>query len=441
MRANLIVVIIGLLLPFALLAQHPLLRSGPMPGYSEMREAMIWVQTIGIATVQVEYAPVGQKGRMRLTNLVTTTPSEAYTAKLIADSVEAGQRYSYQLIINGERVSLPYPTEFQTQAIWRWRSDPPDFTLVAGSGAYINETKFDRPGKPYGGDYHIYQSILLHKPDLMIWLGDNVYLREPDWNSMTGILGRYTHDRAIPELQPLLASTHHYAIWDDHDYGPNDSDKGFWNKENTLTAFELFWGNPSVGVHDIDGAISSFQWADVDFFMLDNRWYRDPNMLKKENKTQLGEKQLEWLFDNLVSSLATFKIVVLGGQFLSTAGVYETYTNNGFAGERQKIIDFIYEQDIKNVIFLTGDVHFTELSVLREEGKPTIWDLTFSPFNSGANTSGGSWNNTLRVPGTVVGERNFGKVIFRGPAKNRQMVVSSHTADNQLKWEIVIDRE
>jgi alkaline phosphatase D len=412
-----------------------------MLGYAEMREVMIWVQTVDEASVRVEYAPVGQKGRMKLTNLVNTKASEAYTAKLVADSVEPGQRYAYQLIINGERVSLPYPAEFQTQAIWKWRNDPPDFTFVAGSGAYINESKFDRPGKPYGGEYHIYQSITYHKPDLMIWLGDNVYLREPDWNSMTGILGRYTHDRSIIDLQPLLASTHHYAIWDDHDYGPNDSDKGFWNKDNTLKAFELFWGNPSTGVHDIDGAISSFQWADVDFFMLDNRWYRDPNKRIKENKTQLGEKQLEWLFDNLVSSLATFKIVVLGGQFLSTAGVFETYTNNGFAHERQKIIDFIYEQNIKNVVFLTGDVHYTELSVLREEGKPTIWDLTFSPFNSGVNTNGESWNNTLRVQGTVVTERNFGKVSVRGPVKSRQMVVESYNVENQKKWEVIIDPE
>lgn len=50
----------------------------------------------------------------------------------------------------------------------------------------------------------------------------------------------------------------------------------------------------------------------------------------------------------------------MGGQFLSTAKMYETYVSNGFDHERQVIIDFIQQHQIKNVIFLTGDVHFTE---------------------------------------------------------------------------------
>lgn len=422
-------------------AQHPLLQSGPMLGYSEMREVLIWAQTKQPAVIYVEYEPKDGTGVIRRTNTVSTCKEQAFTAKLIADSVTEGTRYLYRLMINNEAVTLPYTTEFQTQKIWKWRGDPPEFTFVAGSGAYINETEFDRPGKPYGGEYHIYTSMNTHKPDLMIWLGDNIYLREADWNSMTGILNRYTHTRSTPEMQPLLANAHHYAVWDDHDFGPNDSDNGFWNKANTLKAFEYFWGNPSVGVSGIEGAITSFQWADVDFFLLDNRWYRDPNKRVKDSKTQLGEQQIQWLFDNLSSSLASFKVVVLGGQFLSTAGLFETYTSNGFATERQRIIDYIYEQNIKNVVFLTGDVHFTELSVLKAEEKPTIWDMTFSPFNSGSNINGETWNNTLRVPGTVVGERNFGKVRFYGTAKERKMEISSWDSKNQLKWKYVIERE
>ena len=95
----------------------------------------------------------------------------------------------------------------------------------------------------------------------MLWLGDNIYLREPDWNSWTGIIHRYTHDRATPQLQPFMASVHNYAIWDDHDFGPNDSDKSFWNKNLTLKAFKLFWANPSYGTGDIKGTTTSFQWA------------------------------------------------------------------------------------------------------------------------------------------------------------------------------------
>jgi alkaline phosphatase D len=126
----------------------------------------------------------------------------------------------------------------------------------------------------------------------------------------------------------------------------------------------MFWGNPTYGTGEIKGAITSFQWGDADFFLLDNRWYRDPEKMKTEGKTILGEKQLEWLFDNLVTIRATFKIVAIGGQFLSDVISAETFSAYGFEKERGQIIDFIYQHDIKNVMFLTGDVHFSEMSVL-----------------------------------------------------------------------------
>ena len=81
----------------------------------------------------------------------------------------------------------------------------------------------------------------------MMWLGDNMYLRTPDFLSNTGIRHRYRHARSLPELQPLLGSVHHYAIWDDHDYGPNDADGSFVNKQLTESAFNDC-ANPNTDV-------------------------------------------------------------------------------------------------------------------------------------------------------------------------------------------------
>lgn len=420
---------------------NPLLQSGPMLGYSDMRESLIWVQTTTEAEVYAVYTDMADKGYMRTTNLVITTKSEAFTARLIADSVEPGHRYSYQLYINHKPVSLPYPTAFRTPPIWRWRNDPPEFTMLTGSCAYINQPEHDRAGKPYGGDYRIFTNMATHEADFMLWLGDNLYLREPDWNSWTGILNRYTHTRSIPEMQPFLASTQHYAIWDDHDYGPDNSNKSFANKNQTLDAFRLFWGNPTYGTGSIEGAITSFQWGDADFFLLDNRWYRDPDEIIKKDKTILGEKQLEWLLENLVSSKATFKIVAMGGQFLSDVTTADTYSAHGFEIERERIISFIYQYNIKNVIFITGDVHFAEMSCLKQQGKPSIYDLTFSTMSAGVNKAGESWKNTLRVPGTVSMERNFGMIKFTGPAKARKLIVSCFNTDNRKLWEQSIGQE
>jgi len=242
-------------------------------------------------------------------------------------------------------------------------------------------------------------------------------------------------------MQAFLASTHNYAILDDHDFGPNDSDRGFWNKNQTLEAFDIMWPNPSHGVGNIEGAITSFQWGDADFFLLDNRTHRSPNRRKTGERTQLGEEQLQWLVDNLAASYATFKFVVIGGQVLSTSPTYESYSNYGFDDERQRIIDYIYAENIKNVVILSGDVHFSEISVLQEDGRPTIWDITASPLNSGVNIYAKEKDNKLRIPESVIVERNFTEIKLTGTVKERKLNITFYNSDGEIIWEYVINRE
>jgi alkaline phosphatase D len=86
-------------------------------------------------------------------------------------------------------------------------------------------------------------------------------------------------------------------------------------------------------------------------------------------------------------------------------------------------------------------VHFTEISVLKADGKPTIWDLTFSPFTSGPNTKGDAFNNTLRVPGTLVMERNYGLIDVNGVNKERKIDIKCFNADNVERWKFTITQE
>ena len=86
--------------------------------------------------------------------------------------------------------------------------------------------------------------------DFMIWGGDNWYLREVDYSSESGIWYRYMHERAQPAVQKLYAAMHHYATWDDHDYGCDDANKSFELKGVTLKAFKTYWGNTSWGEAD-----------------------------------------------------------------------------------------------------------------------------------------------------------------------------------------------
>lgn len=422
-----------LFLTLILTAQNALLQSGPMVGFSEMREAMLWVQTTESAEVRFAYWPEGAPDQKKYTRSYTTRAEEAFTAHLAADQTEPGILYSYQLELNGQPVQLPYPTRFQTQTLWQWRTDPPDFTLAVGSCAYINEEPYDRPGNPYGADYQIFQTIHKRQPDLMIWLGDNTYFREVDWNARTGMLRRYTHDRSIPELQPLLASTHHYAIWDDHDFGPDNSDRSFFHKDHAAEAFRLFWANNGYGLNGQPSITGKFQWADCDFFLLDNRYFRSPNNLQAGEMTILGKEQLEWLIDALVSSRAPFKFVAIGGQVLNTAASHETYINN-HTEERAYLLRRIEEEGIRNVIFLTGDRHHTELSRLELANGQVIYDLTASPLTSGTGKNCETEVNALRVEGTCVTIRNFALLEVSGPRTERTLTIRIVDSNGQELW-------
>ncbi len=415
----------------------PALVSGPMVGYTEMREAMLWVQTNGPADVYFEYSDtVGVTYR---TPVFSTRSPEAFIAHLVADQVQPGKTYTYDVYVNGEKVALPYPTRFKTPPLWQFRTDPPAMHIAAGSCVYVNDPRYDRPGKPYGGEYEIFEALAKMQPDMMLWLGDNIYYREADWYSRTGMIHRNTHTRAIKEMQPLLATTANYAIWDDHDYGPNDSDKTYRDKVRAREMFALFWGNPSYGLPGEGGITTTFEWGDAQFFLTDDRYFRDANNRKTgEPRKMLGDSQMDWLKNALVGSINTFKIVCVGGQVLNPVPDFETMAAIS-PTERQELMDFIFAEGIQNVIFLTGDRHHSEMSFIEKDGIK-VYDFTISPLTSGvANYPDEA--NALRVPGSYVGVRNFGFIDISGPRLARKVAFTLYDSKGKNLWKYEVNAQ
>ncbi len=432
---------IPLFFPFAITFAQTSVQSGPMVGYSEMREVALWVQTTGAAEVAFGYTEQG-KSHEYMTATIHTEAHNAFVAQAICDSVEEGRKYTYRLYINGIPIQLDRQLNFETQELWQWRKDPPEFTFAIGSCSYVSEQQYDRPGNSYGSHYQIFETLSKADPNFMIWMGDNVYLREADWYTRRGILYRNTHTRSLPEMQHLLGHVHHYAIWDDHDYGPNNSDRSFRNKAWTKEAFDLFWANPTSGLNG-EGITTIFQWADMEFYMLDNRWFRNSNNRKdidSLNRVVFGQQQLEWLFDNLANSYAPYKFVVMGGQFLNTSASHENLIALSPA-ERQQIIDFIYMNGIEGVVFLTGDRHHSEISLLEARGQPRIYDVTISPLTAGtARDQNIEENNTLRVEGTWVSKHCFGLFEITGPRKERKLKLRVIDADGKELYHFDLSR-
>lgn len=407
-----------LLFPLLLCAQ---LRSGPMIGHVALRSAKIWVQTEEEALVRLEIKKHLSKNAW---TWVATLKSRAESANCLTFDIpqlEPGTTYTYRLKVGGKEVSKPYPLQFTTQNLWQWRTDPPAFKVAMGSCNYINEAAYDRPGKPYGGDYFIFEKIAETKPDLMLWLGDNTYLREADWNSRSGVMHRYTHSRAIPEMQKLLATCPNYAIWDDHDYGPNDANRSWIHKNWTLEAFQSFWANPGSGLHPHAGITTAFSHNDIDFFLLDDRWFRSSEKLADScEREMLGDLQIDWLINALKFSQAPFKIVAIGSQVLNSMALYENYAQ--FPCEREKLLGRIAAEGIKNVVFVTGDRHHSEISRIEKNGI-IMHDVTASPLTSSFPANRDNEPNANRIAGSLILKRNFALFEFSGARKERSLLI------------------
>ncbi len=413
------------------------IQSGPMLGYADKREVLIWVQTKTSASVQIRYTESG-KSKPVTTIPIQTLAERDFIAHVVIGQLSPGTAYSYDVLINGKAVRQSLT--FKTQVLWEWRTDPPDFTAMIGSCAYINEPEFDRPEEPYGSDFHIFETMAKVKPDLMIWMGDNVYLREVDWNTRSGMLYRYRHTRSYPGLQPILSMCPQYATWDDHDYGPNDSDRGFMQKFTSLEVFKLYWGNPAYGFPNVPGVFFQFAWNDIDFFMLDDRFYRAPQRMKDgPDKAFLGKEQLLWLKDGLMTSRAPFKVIVCGSQVVNQNTDHESYNLHKF--EREDLLTFIRDNNIPGVFFISGDVHH---SVMIKQDNPDFYpfyDYSSSSITAGLFRNAKKLINPMIVDSSLVSDdHNFGLLKFSGPRKNRTLTIETVNADGKVMWRFQINQ-
>ncbi len=88
-------------------------------------------------------------------------------------------------------------------------------------------------------DQPVWDAIVAAKPDLFIFLGDNIYADTRDPNVLRA---KYAKLAAKPGFKKLRDNVPILAIWDDHDFGENDSGCDYPLKDISKTAFLDFWG-------------------------------------------------------------------------------------------------------------------------------------------------------------------------------------------------------
>ena len=404
-----------------------------MLGHIGQRNAELWVYwPIKNESVEILYSSVPKENTPIQSGQVSFTASETthLTQKLILSSLQPGTKYTFFLQSKSFKTKV---YEFTTQELWQWRKDAPDFTLAFGSCAYVNDVAFDRPGKPYGQSDSIFNVITSMHPNAMIWGGDNIYLREGDFETQANMVNRYMKARQVPSIQNLLSSCPQYAVWDDHDFGPNDSHSSFQYKKESLAAFKEMWGNSNFGFpknenNCITGKVSI---NDVDLYLMDNRSFRIPPRTEGVLPQMLGKEQIQWLIEDLKTSKASFKLIVIGSQVLSSVNDFENYAN--YKEERDYLLELISKNNLKNIVFLTGDRHFAELSEVKLNNNLRVLDITASPLTS-KPYSNAKEINVNRVEGTFVGEQNFAQLSFTGNAKERALNISLINKNGKTCW-------
>jgi alkaline phosphatase D len=412
------------LLSIIIVAQ-PGIIAGPMLGPVELRDAKVWVEVSqDVKSAALQYNKKGDN-KTKTVAYKGELGNEFNPIQFTIGGLEFNTTYQYKIWVNGKATNKG--GEFTTKDLWQWRKQPPEFSFLTGSCSYFNEPIYDRPGKPYGGDSSIFESMAKEKSAFMLWLGDEWYTREVDYYSDWGLWYRASHDRAIPVLQNFLKAMPHFAIWDDHDYGPNDIGKNYILKEQSRKVFNSYFCNPSAGENG-QGIYTMTSWGDADIFMTDDRWWRSADRMKdsvdgKPNpqKRVLGEQQMEWLKNSLLYSSATFKIIAMGSQVLNPVSPFDKLGN--FPVEYDELMNFIKENKINGVLFLSGDRHHSEIIKLDRPGTYSLYDITVSPLTSGTHSFGGAEkNNPYRILG-IDEKQNYARFSFSGKRNERKLMV------------------
>ncbi len=396
--------------------------AGPMLGYAEHREAQIWLEvSTDTRVAELIYFPLSDKKKKKKKLLNIAGSSHPVPLKFTLPLLEMNTKYRYEISLDGKIQTFPFPCEFKTKVLWEHRTLPPDFKFLFGSCLYLNDSLYDRPGIPYGKSPEILQSMLQTNSDFIIWGGDNVYLREADYSSVSGMRYRYSKNFSHPHLGPLRASRCNFAIWDDHDFGPNNSGKEFRLRDSSLQIFKEYWCATAFGGSH-GGNYQSFTWADAEFFLLDDRYFRTPpdaSFPGEKKGAFLGEEQLEWLENSLKNSDASLKFIVCGSQVINPMNNKECMRNYNY--EYNRLMKNIADSKTKGVIFLSGDRHFSEIIKDTSLAAYPVYDITCSPLTSGVfhPEKSKEGNNPMRIAGSLYASQNFALISVSGSGKDR----------------------
>ena len=319
---------------------------GPLLGNVTSDAASVWVRTANDSKVRIMVSTTAGFDNPVYSRAASSAAEADYTAVATITGLQPDTSYHYAVQIDGGDWNYSDRQQFHT-FVPSGRSSR--FRVAFGGGAgYVPHNE------------RMWKTIEDHRPDALLLLGDNVYIDDPE----SVVMQHYTYQRrqSRPEWRSLTAGVPVFTIWDDHDFSTNDSwggphiDVPFWKKDWVFPIYRQNWANPGYGGGDAQpGCWYSFAIGDVEFIMLDCRYYRTSP--RESPRSMLGAVQKKWLKTTLQQSQARVKVVCssVPWDFRTKGDSRDTW--NGYKQEHEEILSDIEDQKIEGVLLVSADRH------------------------------------------------------------------------------------
>jgi alkaline phosphatase D len=418
---------------------RPQVPYGAMSGDVTADRAIVWSKTDRSARMIVEYATTEAfKDAKRVVGPAALEDTD-FTARVDLGGLPAGQQIFYRVVFQDLKdvntSSAPVTGRFRTPSLARR-----DITFVysgdeAGQGWGIN---------PEWGGYKLYEMMRQASPDFFIHSGDQIYADGPIaaevklddgtiWKNLTTeakskvaeslaeYRGAFAYNLMDEHKRRFMAEVPFLVQWDDHEtrnnwYPGQILDDPRYKNERSLSLLSargkraMFEYNPfRFDPDDPERVYRAFAYGPLlDVFMLDERSYRGPNSTNVQTALTpeaafLGPEQMRWLKQSLLASKATWKVIasdmpisIVVPDFNPDVpkGTFEAWANNedgppkGRELEVASLLAFIKNNDIKNVVWVTADVHYASAThydpsrAQFTDFKP-FWEFVAGPINAG----------------------------------------------------------
>ena len=422
-------------------ADRPTITHGVQSGDVSVDSAMVWARVDRPSRMQVEISTTESFNVIHQGAYVDALPESDCTAKALIDGLPAGQEIFYRIRFQ----DLATPSIVGEPAVGRFRTAPSDRRSIsfawsgdtAGQGWGIDESR---------GGMRTYATMRKNRPDFFIHNGDNIYADNPMaaeqkmpngeiWKNLVTVekskpaetldefRGNFKYNLLDKNVLAFNAEVPIFSQWDDHEVYNN------WWPGEPLTRAEQQRRHYTVQNGLILAARSSRAFHEfmpmretqaepgrvyrkisygplLDIFMLDMRSYRGPNGEDKQETYGpeayfLGPAQVAWLKRELLSSQATWKVIA-ADMPLSLVVVYDVdrkwgieaiaQGDNGAPRGREleiaDILSFIKHAGVRNIVWLTADVHYTAAhyydpnKAAFQDFEP-FWEFVSGPIHAG----------------------------------------------------------